>query len=101
MAGAVVPFPDLELDLPVPAFPRPIACPVDECLADALVPVIRRDPDVIEERVRLWLQEPVLAEDHVTVGLAARPCRHPPFRPIFIHECLDLLPYVILPSPAI
>src|SRR5205807_2439698 len=63
MAGALVPLPDLELDLPVAAFPRPIACPVDERLADALVPVIRRDPDVIEERVRLRRQEPALAED--------------------------------------
>src|SRR5439155_5529907 len=36
----------------------PIACPVDKRLADALVPVIRRDPDVIEERVRLRRQEP-------------------------------------------
>src|SRR5207247_1825625 len=79
MAGALVPFPDLELDLPVPAFPRPIACAVAERLADALVPVIRRDPDVIEERVRLRRQEPALAEDHVAEGLAGRPFRDPPF----------------------
>src|SRR5437870_3293191 len=101
MAGALVPFPDLELDLPVPAFPRPIACPVDKRLADALVPVIRRDPDVIEERVRLRRQEPALAEDHVAEGLAGRPFRDPPFRPIAFHERLDLLPEVILPRPAI
>src|SRR5438128_7936830 len=101
MAGALVPLPDLELDLPVPAFRRPIACPVDECLADALVPVIRRDPDVIEERVRLRRQEPALAEDHVAEGLAGRPFRDPPFRPISFHERLDLLPKVILPRPAI
>src|SRR2546422_8104808 len=101
MAGALVPFPDLELDLPVPAFLRPIACPVDECLADALVPVIRCDPDVIEERVRLRRQEPTLAEDHVAEGLAGRPFRDPPFRPISFHERLDLLPEVILPRPAI
>src|SRR5437870_11295758 len=86
MAGALVPFPDLELDLPVPAFPRPIACPVDKRLADALVPVIRRDPDVIEERVRLRRQEPALAEDHVAEGLAGRPFRDPPFRPIRSEE---------------
>src|SRR5437773_424061 len=101
MAGALVPFPDLELDLPVPAFPRPIACPVDKRLADALVPVIRRDPDVIEEGVRLRRQEPALAEDHVAEGLAGRPFRDPPFRPISFHERLDLLPEVILPRPAI
>src|SRR5438445_96433 len=101
MAGALVPFPDLELDLPVPAFPRPIPCPIDERPADALVPVIRRDPDVIEERVRLRRQEPALAEDHVTEGLAGRPFRDPPFRPIAFHERLDLLPEVVLPRPAI
>src|SRR5437667_11813351 len=101
MAGALVPLPDLELDLPVAAFPRPIACPVDERLADALVPVIRRDPDVIEERVRLRRQEPALAEDHVAEGLAGRPFRDPPFRPIAFHERLDLLPAVVLPGLAI
>src|SRR3989440_5805220 len=101
MAGAVVHIPDLELDLTVPAFLRPIACPVDERLADALVPVIRCDPDVIEERVRLRRQEPTLAEDHVAEGLAGRPFRDPPFRPISFHERLDLLPEVILPRPAI
>src|SRR5438270_89045 len=91
----------LELDLPVPAFPRPFACPVDERLADALVPVIRRDPDVIEERVRLRRQEPALAQDHVAEGLAGRPFRDPPFRPIAFHERFDLLPEVVLPRPAI
>src|SRR6266550_906365 len=83
------------------SFPRPIACPVDERLADALVPVIRCDPDVIEERVRLRRQEPALAQDHVAEGLAGRPFRDPPFRPISFHERLDLLPEVILPRPAI
>src|SRR5437016_13413830 len=101
MAGALVPLPDLELDLPVAAFPRPIACPVDERLADALVPVIRRDPDVIEERVRLRRQEPALAEDHVAEGLAGRPFRNPPFRPIAFNERIVLIPEVVLPGLAL
>src|SRR5467141_1595193 len=101
MPCKVVLLADLQFDLPVPAFSRPVAGPVDECLANALVPVVRGDPDVIEERMGLRRQEPALAEDHVAEGLAGRPFRDPPLRPVAFHERLDLLPKMVLPRSPI
>src|SRR5437762_8887244 len=55
---------DLELDLPVPTPPRPVARPFHEGLADALAAVVGRDPDVVEERVHLRRQE--RSEEHTS-----------------------------------
>src|SRR5436853_2098987 len=101
MAGARVPFADLEFDLVVSSFPRPTRRPFDERLPDSLPTMVRGHPNVVDERVGLLGQEAALAEDQVPEEFPGRPLGDPLLGPVSFDEALDLPPEVLFPFPAV